>query len=168
MKKLALLTLTLFSLVFSASAQWKLKYATDEYTDKKVPQLIYHLKEPIGFVRYLDNALEVLYGYDDTDNFDMWWDLQMDSGWTSYDSDLDINFIGNAPEEYNLEIEISNIEKGVMMFAFALDDEDHALLNAMKANKTMKIRFYDSVKEKTRVLSLPLTGITALSKKAGF
>lgn len=98
----------------------------------------------------------------------MWWDLQMDSGWTSYDSDLDINFIGNAPEEYNLEIEISNIEKGVMMFAFALDDEDHALLNAMKANKTMKIRFYDSVKEKTRVLSLPLTGITALSKKAGF
>lgn len=168
-KKFLLIVIALLFISSSSSAQWKLKYAEDEYTEIKIPQLIYVTKNPIGFVRYINDHLEVQFYWTHTDNFDLWWNADMDhNGWISYNSDLDINFIGNSPEEFNLYVSISNFEKSKLYFSFIISDEDNILLQAMKANRTMKIRFYDIVAEKIRIISLPLTGITTLCKKGRF
>lgn len=162
---LSIFVIIVFS-VISASAQWKLKYAENEYTETKIPQLIYDTTKPVGFVRYIEKTLEVYFFYISQDNFDLWWEATMnDNGWINYSTDLDINFIGNSPQEFNLSTTISNNEKDKLYFSFAIDDENEILLNAMKANRTMKIRFYDIVKEKTRIISLPLNGVTLLCKK---
>lgn len=165
MKRLTYFIFFIFC-ALSSYAQWKGNYATDEYTEEKIPQVIHELKKPLGFVRYIQNALEVNFLYTSYDNFDLWWNAQMeDNGWITYTSDVDLNFIGNSPQEFSVPVSISNNEKDMLYFSFVITDSDDILLSALKANRKLKIRFYDIVKEQTIVLDIPLTGFTAACKR---
>lgn len=167
MKRVIFFIITMAA-VFSADAQWKGRYATDEFTESKTPQVLYDLKTPTGFVRYLDNTLQVSLFYMSNDNFDLWWDIQFNNGgWLSYESDVDLHFIGSDEQDLSYRCTISNTKKDELYFTFYINDELGVLLELMKKNTKLNLRYYDAVEEQTKVIKLPLAGFTAQCKKVG-
>lgn len=160
-----------FILLISAivcSAQWKGKFNTDSYTEEKYPIVVYINESALWKIYYTDEALCFVFLHTEAENFDLWWNSQMDNnGWIAYNSDIDLNFIGKVPKEINLNGEISNYEKDNLYFKFVVEDTDGEILRLLKSNTKLNIRFYNVVKEQTMVYKVPLTGFSAQCKKVG-
>ena len=158
----------LFFSVLNCSAQWKGTYNVDSYSEEKTPMLTYGNSKELWKVIYTDNALGFVFLHISSDNFDLWWNSQMENnGWISYESDIDLNFIGNEPKEFNLHGEIENYDKGELYFRVWVDDSDGEILKLLKSNNKLNIRFYNIVEEQTMVYNIPLSGVSAQCKKVG-
>ena len=169
MKKYLVLILIAICANIPATAQWKAGYATDEYTDEKVPQIGYMFDSPSsGFIRYLCSGIEIEFGFDysSLDNPDLMVRMMVDNnGWLKYDGEVTFNFIGKDPVEYECNGYIKNTKKNSLIFAFRVADPDGELLNKLKANNKLNIRYYDIVREQYNVISVPLIGVTAACRK---
>ena len=169
MKKYLVLILIAICANIPATAQWKAGYATDEYTDEKVPQISYMFDSPSsGFIRYLYSGIEIVFGFDYSilDNPDLMFRMVVDNdGWLKYDGEVTFNFIGKDPVEYECNGYIKNTKKNGLIFMFFLSDPDGELLNKLKANNKLNIRYYDIVREQYNVISVPLIGVTAACRK---
>lgn len=169
MKKYLVLILIAICANIPATAQWKAEYATDKYTDEKVPQISYGFSSPsLGFIRYVRSGIQIVFGFDYSilDNSDLMCRMVMDNdGWLEYDGDVTFNFIGKDPVEYGYIGYIKNIEKNSFTFTFRVNDPDEELLNKLKANNKLNIRYYDIVREQYKVISVPLIGVTAACRK---
>ena len=169
MKKYLVLILIAICANIPATAQWKAGYATDEYTDEKVPQIVYKFSSPsLGFIRYLYSGIQINFGYDYSilDNPDLMFRMGVDNnGWLKYDGEVTFNFIGKDPDEYEYTGYIENTEKNSLIFSFFMSDPDGELLNKLKANNKLNIRYYDIVGEQYKVISVPLIGVTAACRK---
>ena len=116
----------------------------------------------------MDNSLFFVFMHTKIDNFDLWWDAQMENnGWIEYNSDIDLNFIGKDATELNYYGKIKNYDNEGLYFRFFIDDEDGKILSLLKNNNKLNIRFYNIVKERTMVYNIPLTGVTLQCKKVG-
>lgn len=168
MKKGVLFFIVFLISVLTCAAQWKGTYFTDSYTDEKQPMIEYNNKTAYWSVSYLDNSLFFIFLHSPSDNFDLWWDSQINNnGWISYNSDIDLNFIGRDPKEFNYNGNIENYDKDGLFFRFIIDDSDGEILRLLKNNNKLNIRFYNIVKERTMVYNIPLTGVSAQCKKVG-
>lgn len=174
MKKILIILTVLIGSCFNMYPQWKGEYSVDSYSEEKTPMIRYTQDKDfpnVNIVGYQNNRLSILFTHHSTANFDLWWNSHMnDNGWIRYRSDVDLNFIGPDGEEYTVEdllIKNINNETNDFRFFMYIDDPDGELLSKMKANNKLNIRFYDIVKEKTVVISIPLTGVTAQCKKVG-
>lgn len=169
MKKYLVLILIAICANIPATAQWKAGYATDEYTDEKLPQISYMFSSPsVGFIRYLCSGIEIEFGFDYSilDNPDLGFRMFVDNnGWLKYDGEVTFNFIGKDPVEYECNGYIENTEKNSLTFTFVVSDPDGELLNKLKANNKLNIRYYDIVREQYNVISVPLIGVTAACRK---
>ena len=128
MKKYLALILIAICANIPAIAQWKVGYATDKYTDEKVPQIVYEFSSPsLGFIRYLYSGIQIMFGFDYSilDNPDLGFRMFVDNnGWLKYDGEVTFNFIGKDPVEYECNGYIKNIEKNSFIFSFILSDPD--------------------------------------------
>lgn len=169
MKKYLVLILIAICANIPATAQWKAGYAANAYTDEKVPQIVYEFSSPSsGLIRYLCSGIEIEFGcdYSILDNPDLMCRMVMDNdGWLEYDSEVTFNFIGKDPVEYGYIGYIKNAEKNGLIFWFRVADPDGELLNKLKANNKLNIRYYDIVREQYKVISVPLIGVTAACRK---
>lgn len=169
MKKYLVLILIAICANIPATAQWKAEYVTNVCTGEKVPQISYGFSSPSsGFIRYLCSGIEIEFGgdYSILDNPDLGFRMFVDNGgWLEYDGEVTFNFIGKDPVEYGYIGYIKNAEKNSFIFWFRVDDPDGELLNKLKANNKLNIRYYDIVREQYKVISVPLIGVTAACRK---
>lgn len=154
-------------------AQWQCRTFTDDYTEKKFNVVSFTPKNKNFYAGFYPGVgLTVWVGYTSSDDFDFWWDIQMDHGGNyTYESEVGFNFIGNKPQEYVIDLDISH-EKDInypndLTFSFSLlDSEDGELLDMMKSNTKLNIKYFDMVLEKYNVLQIPLSGFTTAYNKA--
>ena len=166
MKKFILLFFVLF-VSFPLFAQWKYESFRDNYTDELNEYLSYDIpKKSYGLAFYPGIGLGVFLAYDSTDNFELWWDIQIDyNGSYEYESEVGFNFLGNSPDEYVTELPITH-ERDIdypnsLMFKFFIyENEDEELLEMLKKNSKLNIKYYDIVRGRENVLNISLVGFT--------
>ena len=166
MKKTILILVILLSSI-TANAQWKIRYYTDDYTEEKSTTLEYDFKSPIlGCVSYFQvNALWVFAYHHETENFDVFWNAGMNNnGYIKYYDDVFIKFFGKSPIEYKIHTSIEN-SKNTLCLSFIINDADKEILNNMKQNNRMKIKYYDIVTEQYEVITISLHGFTSKCNK---
>lgn len=164
--------LIIFScLTLNCLAQWKGFFDTDSYTDEKIPTILYHSKNDSWRVYYQNNALIFLFPEPILkDNFDLWWNSKMESnGKIIYNSDIELNFIGNDANELSYYGTIKKVDEDdiFFLFGFCLNDIEHQLLTLLKNNNKLNIRFYNIVKEQIMVYNISLMGVKKQCKKVG-
>lgn len=167
MKKIFLIIVFIFS-TLNIAAQWKGTYYTDSYTEEKEPMIEYINKANHWKLYYLDHSLYFVFLHPQTDNFDLWWNAQMDNnGWIEYTSDVDFNFIGKDAKELNYNGKIKNYDNDGLYFRFIVDDENGKIISLLKNNKKLNIRLYNIVKERIMVYNIPLNGVSLQCKRVG-
>ena len=81
------------------------------------------------------------------------------NGWIKYDSEASLNFIGKKSTELlSVGAYVENLEKDEFVFVFAINDQNNEILNLLKSNTKLNIRYYDIVKESYKVISVSLIG----------
>lgn len=152
----------------SINAQWNGSFATNEYTNEKIPQVVYEFKYPTdGFIKYVNNQLQVYLFYNIYENVDLLTRMRVENnGWIKYDSEASLNFIGKKSTELlSVGAYVENLEKDEFAFVFAINDQNNEILNLLKLNTKLNIRYYDIVKESYKVISVSLIGFSKQYKR---
>lgn len=105
MKKYLVLILIAICANIPAIAQWKAGYATNKYTDEKVPQIGYMFDSPSGgFIRYVYSEIQIMFGFDYSilDNPDLGFRMFVDNGgWLEYDGNRMKSFVVKRTAQTN-------------------------------------------------------------------
>ena len=151
------------------SNQWKGTYSIDDYTEEKTPVVTFFDESQKFMCQYNGQTLVFGVMHNVNDNFDLWWDANMDyNGEIEYESDICCNFIGNSPAEFCDEYSIFNMKDSDnpnLSLFFIIYDEDLGRL--LKANNRVNILYYDIVDDRDRVLKLSLSGFSKACQSVG-